>query len=539
MTTLSELLNLPRYNDLQFLTKYKGPNDTNINSIEISETPDIEHYIPNRTVLLTTGMIYQGDQSKLKSLIDSLIRAKTIGMGIKVNRFLGQIDDEIIKYADSKNFPIFKIPDHYNLGSLLHQWMDIVRHEKHEEIDFALDIQRLFQNLVVQDAPIQLYINEFSQMIRNPVILLDSFYEVITYSNHFKNQPDKVNDFIKQIRLQSVDMTDETHSYIVKDFDNNPIQIAVRELNIHNFFSEYLVILHPEQIPQPLNHFAMDQAALALNFVLLKNDKVHQIELTTEAEYFKDWIQEKFDFSQTHQYKYGFISSNYYQVIKVSDLSILNKQKEKSISHRETLWLIALWLEKSLSDISPQAKVIYSSSNLETLILLQEPIENLTAKLEKLANILEKRTAISIAYNVGSPVNSVNLIERSLTQARITHDERMEQSSSETVTTYENKGILHLFTTIDQQQVDFFIQNILGPFADLSNDSLSDLRETMYVYLSSQCEIAQTASKLYVHRNTVKYRIQKCEEILERDITEPEYSLNLRMALELLLNHKK
>ncbi len=539
MTTLAELLNLPRYNDIQFLTQYTGANDKNISSIEVSETPDIEHYIPNRTVLLTTGMIYHDDQSQLKSLIDSLIRSKTIGLGIKVNRFLGQIDQEIINYADDKKFPIFKIPDNYNLGSLLHQWMDIVRHEKHEEMDFALDIQRLFQNLVVQDAPIQLYINEFSQMIKNPVILLDSFYEVITYSNHFKNQPEKLNDFIKQIRLQSVNATDETHSYIVNDFDKKPIQIAVRELNIYNFFSEYLVILHPEQIPQPLNHFAMDQAALALNFVLMKNDKVHQLELSTEAEYFKDWIQEKIDFSQTHQYKHGFVSSNYYQVIKITDLSLLNKQKEKSISHRENLWLISLWLEKSLDSISSQAKVIYSPSNSETLILLQEPINDLHDKLMDLAKTLKQRTGISIAYNIGAPVNAVNLIEKSLTQARITHDERIEKSFTDSVLTYENKGILHLFTTIDQQQIDFFIHNVLGPFADLADDSLADLRETMYVYLSSQCEIAQTASKLYVHRNTVKYRIQKCEEILERDITDPEYSLNLRMALELLLNHKK
>ncbi|MBG9988636.1 PucR family transcriptional regulator [Aerococcaceae bacterium DSM 111176] len=534
MTTLNEILETPRYNDLYLFTNKETGNTSHIKSIEISETPDIEHYIPKGTVLLSTAMIFKENQQDMKAFIDSLVRAEAIGLGIKVNRFLGYLDQSIIDYANKINFPIFQIPDNYNLGAILHQWSGIVWNRQHEEISFALDIQRSFQDLVVRDVPNQIFVNEFSQMIKSPVILLDSFYEVITYSNYFKGYPGKLNDFVKQIRIQSNYSTDETISYIVNDLQGNPAQVAVRSLNIHNYFNEYLVILNPEQIPQPINHFAIDQAALVLSFVLLKNDKLHQLELTTEADYFKDWISMRGTETQNNSNKHGFIASDYYQVIKITDLSLLNKQKEQSISHKENLWLIALWLERALSELSPKAKVIYSTSNLETLILLQERPTNLIEKLEKLAITLVKRINIRIAYNIGEAVDTTQQIERSLTQARITHDERLQNGLDDTFISYENKGIHQLFSNLNTEQTNFFIKNVLGSFADPQDESLSDLRETLYVYLNSQCEVAKTASQLYVHRNTVKYRIQKCEEILDLDISDAETSLNLRIALELL-----
>ncbi|MEG2601817.1 MAG: helix-turn-helix domain-containing protein, partial [Carnobacterium sp.] len=60
-----------------------------------------------------------------------------------------------------------------------------------------------------------------------------------------------------------------------------------------------------------------------------------------------------------------------------------------------------------------------------------------------------------------------------------------------------------------------------------------ELRRTLKVYLESQCEITITAKKLFIHRNTVKYRIAKCEELFESPINDPKLSLNLRLALVL------
>ena len=55
----------------------------------------------------------------------------------------------------------------------------------------------------------------------------------------------------------------------------------------------------------------------------------------------------------------------------------------------------------------------------------------------------------------------------------------------------------------------------------------SDLRDVLFTYLMNRCSISRTAKAMYMHRNTIIYKINKIEEILGRPIDDPY----LRFAL--------
>ena len=58
-----------------------------------------------------------------------------------------------------------------------------------------------------------------------------------------------------------------------------------------------------------------------------------------------------------------------------------------------------------------------------------------------------------------------------------------------------------------------------------------ELLKTIQVFLDTQCEISETSRKLFIHRNTVKYRIEKTEAITELSFQDPSDSLRVRVAL--------
>ena len=58
-----------------------------------------------------------------------------------------------------------------------------------------------------------------------------------------------------------------------------------------------------------------------------------------------------------------------------------------------------------------------------------------------------------------------------------------------------------------------------------------ELKQTLQVYMDNQCDITKTAEKIYIHRNTVKYRINKCSNLIGVNIEDPMHSLNIRIAL--------
>ena len=61
-----------------------------------------------------------------------------------------------------------------------------------------------------------------------------------------------------------------------------------------------------------------------------------------------------------------------------------------------------------------------------------------------------------------------------------------------------------------------------------------ELYETLKTYLDHDRSLGATAAALYTHRNTVLYRIRKCQEILKDDLTSAYHRYYIRLSMHLL-----
>ncbi|MNC70709.1 Purine catabolism regulatory protein [compost metagenome] len=57
-----------------------------------------------------------------------------------------------------------------------------------------------------------------------------------------------------------------------------------------------------------------------------------------------------------------------------------------------------------------------------------------------------------------------------------------------------------------------------------------ELMATARVFLDTQGQIGETAKRLYVHRNTVSYRLNKYEQLTRRSLRDSNDSLRFRIA---------
>ncbi|OIS35464.1 hypothetical protein RES13_12000, partial [Staphylococcus cohnii] len=63
--------------------------------MDITENNDIKHFTSNNSFILTTGVLFQDNQDNLKKLIKDLNDINTAGLGIKVSRFLHEINQDV------------------------------------------------------------------------------------------------------------------------------------------------------------------------------------------------------------------------------------------------------------------------------------------------------------------------------------------------------------------------------------------------------------------------------------------------------------
>ncbi len=97
------------------------------------------------------------------------------------------------------------------------------------------------------------------------------------------------------------------------------------------------------------------------------------------------------------------------------------------------------------------------------------------------------------------------------------------------VTSYGRVELVSLLAS-DLTRARTFVASRLGPLA-APGEPTARLRETVLAFLTAAGSSTRVAKELFVHQNTVTYRIKKAEELLGRRVTDDPVELSCALAL--------
>lgn len=538
MKILAEVSALPRFSDLQLLSSHSNLTQP-LESVEITETPDVADFIPKNVMILTTAMIYKDDQEKLKPFIDSLKQAECTALGIKVGRFLDEISPEIVAYASAVDLPLIKIPSTQPLGGLLHEIVGYLRDSKTEQMSVAFDIQKRFSTLLMQDVDATRFIAEFAKILNAPIILLSPWQQVIAHSNYFYGNQKSAEFFIEQLSKDHFQqLAQEKKIFRLQDERQENIQVAGFPIRVNDYFPYYLLVLSPEQIPYPISEFAIDQAILVLTFMLFKNQKIAESFEHLKTDFLDRLLDTHQETLSKHQNwlelwkNYRLINSDYYQLAIV--YGVTKPENETHIRYQQAEGqLIFQWLKEQLPEILPDVALFKLKNQNKSILIFQSKKNDHLMILQNLAERLQQALPITIRFAFGNAYENLEDLPNSYIEASSTLKASLHAQKPATVQLFHPKGLAGLFEKIGTEDVEYFCQQQLKELAYPTEPTLQELRKTLKVFLDFNCEITKTANALYLHRNTIKYRMNQCEKLLDTSIQEPETSLLLRVALEL------
>jgi sugar diacid utilization regulator len=99
------------------------------------------------------------------------------------------------------------------------------------------------------------------------------------------------------------------------------------------------------------------------------------------------------------------------------------------------------------------------------------------------------------------------------------------------VVRFDDLGVYRLLAGIeDTEEVERFVQRWIGALLAYDAQRGSELVRTLSSYLDRGGSYEATATALIVHRNTLKYRLQRIRQITGLDLSDPETCFNLQLA---------
>ncbi|KIY23125.1 MULTISPECIES: helix-turn-helix domain-containing protein [Mesobacillus] len=99
--------------------------------------------------------------------------------------------------------------------------------------------------------------------------------------------------------------------------------------------------------------------------------------------------------------------------------------------------------------------------------------------------------------------------------------------------TYKELGVYRLFLSMDQKELESFLKMDLEKILKYDNQHNTELATTLECYLANSQSTRKTAEKMFLHENTVKYRINRIKTILGIKDLVGELGLELYLALKI------
>ncbi|MDQ7093734.1 helix-turn-helix domain-containing protein [Desulfosporosinus sp. PR] len=122
---------------------------------------------------------------------------------------------------------------------------------------------------------------------------------------------------------------------------------------------------------------------------------------------------------------------------------------------------------------------------------------------------------------------------RSYQEAKVALELEEMMDNPNNVAFFSDLGVARILFNHDQSELAEFYQETLGELAEYDLKHSNDLLTTLEKYIANRCELRATADALFLHPNTLRYRLKKVEEILDTDLENTETKLDIMVALKI------
>lgn len=212
-------------------------------------------------------------------------------------------------------------------------------------------------------------------------------------------------------------------------------------------------------------------------------------------------------------------------------VSIVKMKHRELITSSESQWLVKS-MEAQLLKAGDKSFVL-TMDDIYVFVFSNYSEEEMREIMLKMIMLLRMK---EYQFYVGSSINhsDVEQLTNAYVQAKKVVNLSERNGWENQLVQYRELGVYQLLLAIDDKNtMKQYYDDKLGVLEKHDQNNGSDYLEFLKVYLNSNCNINDTADKLFIHRNTVVYKIKKINELLDCDLSELEVRVKLFLAIML------
>ncbi len=168
------------------------------------------------------------------------------------------------------------------------------------------------------------------------------------------------------------------------------------------------------------------------------------------------------------------------------------------------------------------------------IVLVKEIKSTVESKdLENLArsisDTLSSEFYTRVNVGIGTAVTSIKELARSFKEAQMALEVGKVFDTDKVIVSYDNLGIARLIYHLPTTLCDTFLHEVFkrGSIESLDHETLFTIQK----FFENNLNVSETSRKLFVHRNTLVYRLEKIKKLTGLDLREFDHAIIFKIAL--------
>lgn len=507
--------------------------DRRITGINIMDNPDTVPWLKKDELILSTGYIFSVTDI-YKTIITDLYEKGCSGLGIKMNRYMDTLPNEMIEQANKLGFTIFSIP----FSSTMEQIVNIVYRQmfsnEMSESEKMMTLYRDITETVLKRHSTLPLMEIISNAVNEPVFLTTDSFEIIEY-----NIPETSDIHFPFPYNDDCNLMFPTRevSFLKDKYQNNPLPVIKHTItyeNItHNFvifpillrqktLLGYLVCIEEKAPFSSFEYALMSNINSMLCIAMINTNITRDEQQSDRSVFFADLLSGVLKTDNEIEpvcRRYGFD----YTLPRICVSMKIDGYTEMSGSRRVNfIRNILSVVKQTVSEMELDfSHTVYDNHLVLFLFMSKTESKCRLQKAAKCINKIIQKLEIEKIYALAGISNcyegSSKFVE-SYVQSSKSLELGKKLHPDEKVFIYANDMHYHILSSsFTTAQLNDIYSNTLKPLDNYDKSTGSDLSYTLYKYLECGQNIAKVAKELFIHRNTMIYRLKQISEIIDFD----------------------
>lgn len=556
--TIEKLLQNEAVEGLRLIAGKEGIGNV-IHNTNIMDNPDTFDWLMPGDLVLTTGFVFKDDVEFQVKVIKELAEINCAALAIKTRKYFGKMPQAMVEAANAVQLPLLEIPTQYSLAQFSNAINKEIFKAQDTIIEKSLTIHEKLTEITLSGGGIRDITKKVSQLVQNPVIVVDSSWNLVTYSD-LPGNPFPLEEHLTLQRRMKV--------FPLDFFKGIPNDAAVFKKSIKRHFTAsgydvvcrivaikaasdifgYIVVWESMSKLQKIDYVALEKAAIVAALDRIKVREVEEAKHQIRRDFFDDLLAGKIEslksvnsLAEMHgmdtERKYLCMVLRILQKEEPSGDHLARKRKMDSLMER-----ISLEAEEIAKQHRTNLVTIHRSNQAIFFLPVGETCPSKEAKVfakefarDMSDHLFKQLPELNAVIGIGKLHENILRLNLSFEEAqeaiRISGHVNLDRK----VVHFDDFIIYNLLQAIpSKEELVRFYDDTLKDLVDYDRENNTNLVETLEHYFLHQGNVGEASRHLFIHRNTLIYRLDKIRNILGSDLRNAEEALELHIGLKIM-----